>query len=244
MANGIPRHDLDYSDHANFYEACRPDVPEAGAKQGPAVYGAINIDPWGEKRIGDWIQTRTGRKFHLLDTRPEDFDIRDIAHALSNVCRFTGHVSTFYSVGEHSVRVADLIAEWTCSKEVQYAGLMHDATEAYIADVSRPFKQLPEFKWYRDIEDRLMASLAPAMGVVYPLPWMVKTADEILLGSEARDLMSPVVDGWHFRYSHIDHEIRPWSPKKAKRKFLHAYYRLNPFGHTNKHQLRLFGFAR
>lgn len=213
-------------------------------KEEPAVYGAVNVDPRGVKRIGDWIQTRYGRKFHLLDPRPEDFSVFDIAHALSNVCRFTGHVSKFYSVAEHSVRVADLIAEWKFGKEEQYAGLMHDVTEAYISDMARPFKQLAEFRFYREIEDKLMGSLAPAMGVEYPFPWMVKQADEVLLGTEARDLMGTPIDGWHFRYEHLDHKIRPWSPAKAKRKFLHAYYRLNPFGHTNKHPLALLGFAR
>lgn len=209
-----------------------------------AVYGAVNVDRWGRKRIGDWIQTRYGRKFHLLDPRPTDFSVFDIAHALSNVCRFTGHVSKFYSVGEHSVRVADFLKAEQYSKETQYAGLMHDATEAYISDMARPFKQLPEFKFYREIEDKLMESLAPAMGVVYPLPQSVKHADEILLGTEARDLMDPPIEGWHFRYKHLRHKIRPWSPAKAKRKFLAAYYRLNPFGHVNHHPLRLFGFVR
>jgi uncharacterized protein len=211
--------------------------------EAPAVYGAVNVDDWGRKRIGDWIQTRTGRKFHLLDPLPSDFSALDIAHALSNVCRFTGHVSKFYSVAEHSVRVAELIGEWKFGKEDQYAGLMHDATEAYISDMARPFKQLPEFRFYRDIEDKLMESLAPAMGVEYPIPWMVKKADEVLLGTEARDLMAPPIDGWHFRYQHLHRKIRPWSPAKARRKFLYAYYRLNPFGHTNKHPFAFIGCA-
>lgn len=210
----------------------------------PAVYGAVNVDPWGVKRIGDWIQTRHGRKFHLLDPRPEDFDIRDIAHALSNVCRFTGHVSKFYSVGEHSVRVADLLKDGGFSVETQYAGLMHDASEAYISDMARPFKQLPEFAFYREIEDKLMVHLSAAMQFVNPMPKCVKTADEILLGTEARDLMWPPIDGWHFRYEHLDRKIRPWSPAKARRKFMNAYFRLNPFGHVNHHPLAIFGFAQ
>src|SRR5215217_2415409 len=96
----------------------------------PAVYGAVNVDPWGVKRIGDWIQTRSGVKFHLLDPKPEDFRIGDIAHALSNVCRFTGHVRKFYSVAEHSVRVCETVRDkfgpFGC-KSWEYAALMHDA---------------------------------------------------------------------------------------------------------------------
>lgn len=213
----------------------------------PAVYGAVNTDEWGNKRIGDWIQTRYGRKFHLLDPRPNDFSIYDIAHSLSNVCRFTGHVSTFYSVAEHSVRVANYVEKLYPEPGYMawvYAALMHDATEAYICDMARPFKQLPEFRFYREIEDKLMEHLAGAMQIVYPFPACVKHADEVLLGTEVRDLMGTPIDGWHFRYKHLHAKIRPWSPAKAKRKFLHAYYRLNPFGHTNKHPLALFGFAR
>jgi hypothetical protein len=130
------------------------------------------------------------------------------------------------------------------SRETEYAALMHDATEAYISDMARPFKQLPEFSFYREIEDKLSVHLANAMKFQYPYPPAIKKADEILLGSEARDLMAPVIDGWHFRYSHLAHTIRPWSPAKARRKFMSAYYRLNPFGERRDNLfLRLFGIA-
>ena len=58
-----------------------------------------------------WIQTYTGRAFDLLDPRPEQIDPLDIAHALSQICRFTGHVREFYSVAQHSVLVACIVPE-------------------------------------------------------------------------------------------------------------------------------------
>ncbi|SIO37626.1 hypothetical protein SAMN05444166_4205 [Singulisphaera sp. GP187] len=231
-------------------EAAHTEFIEDSGK--PAVYGAVNVDPWGQKRIGDWIQTRTGVKFHLLDPRPEDFRIEDIAHALAHMCRFNGHVSEFYSVAEHSVRVARRVAEthpaqdrsehwfglkrvlygefW--SEELQYHALMHDTTEAFICDLARPFKQLPEFAFYREIEHKLMVHIANAFGFPdgYPFHPAIKNADEVLLGTEARDLMDPVVDGWHFRYKHLPERIKPWSPRKAKREFLKLFYELNPLG--------------
>jgi hypothetical protein len=225
-----------------------------GQSQEPAAYGAVNYDPWGKPRVGDWIQTRSGVKLHLLDTRPEDFRIEDIAHALSNMCRFTGHTKKFYSVAEHSVRVCRRIMQThsgldtsvyqygeACmnvryglftGRDVAFAGLMHDASEAYLADIARPFKHLPEFEWYRKIEDKLMREIALAFDFQYPLNPVVKTADEILLGTEARDLMAPVIDGWHFRYEHLPERIRPWSPRKAKREFLKLFYQLNRTGVT------------
>lgn len=211
--------------------------------QEPAIYGAVNYDIQGKPRIGDWIQTYTKKRFHLLDPRPEDFDIKDIAHALANICRFAGHVRKFYSVAEHSVRVAEYTQNsfpegqlhlWIhgCvnAKQMAFAALMHDAPEAYICDVARPFKHLPEFAFYREIEAKLEQQIAVALGVVYPLPYHIKIADEILLGTEARDLMSPCIDGWRFRYRRLPNRIRPWSPRKAERRFLDMYYKLNPFG--------------
>lgn len=175
-----------------------------------------------------FIQTYTKKKFFLMDPMPADFDIRDIAHALANICRFTGHVRKFYSVAEHSVRVAEYLA--TASQETRFCGLMHDASEAYICDMARPFKQLPEFCFYREIEAKLEQRIAEAFQLPYPLPGVVKRADEILLGTEARDLMGPCVDEWNLRYPCLGKRIRPWSPRKAERRFLDTYYRLNPFG--------------
>lgn len=221
----------------------------------PAVYGAVNIDPWGKPRVGDWIQTRSGKKFHLLDPRPEDFDINDIAHALSHQCRFTGHVRKFYSVAEHSVRVAEAVADYCdvpnglygeyglFKDELVYAALMHDATEAYVCDLARPFKQLPEFRFYREIEDKLMGYIADAFRFAYPLPQTVKKYDEILLGTEARDLMAPTPDGWHFRYQHLPRKIRPWSPAKAKRRFLAMYHQYCPADLEVARLSRLKSFA-
>lgn len=180
-----------------------------------------NIDP---TRLGDWIQTRSGVKFYLLDPRPEDFRIEDIAHALSMTCRFAGHVREFYSVAEHSVRVARILSAHP--RRVQLTGLLHDATEAYISDMARPFKRLPEFEAYRDVEDRLMEHVAARYGLIYPLPGPVKLADEIMLGTEARDLMWPVVDDWHLRYTCLSETITPWSPTQAKHEFLDLFNRL------------------
>jgi len=84
-------------------------------------------------RIGDWIQTYTGKRFWPLDPRPEDVDILDIAHSLSLLCRFTGHTSSFYSVSQHSILVAQEVP-----KRLRLWALFHDAAEAYIGDIARP----------------------------------------------------------------------------------------------------------
>src|SRR5438552_3035736 len=101
----------------------------------------------------DWIQTFTGKKFFPLEPNADDICIEDIAHSLSMQCRFNGHSKQFYSVAQHSV----LIASWWFGdypKLAKYA-LLHDASEAYLSDIPRPLKQLPEFEFYKKAEQLL-----------------------------------------------------------------------------------------
>lgn len=77
-------------------------------------------------------------------------DIRDIAHALSMLCRANGHFATFYSVGQHCLNCAAEAKARGYSRRVQLACLLHDASEAYLADVTRPVKK--ELPRYLEIE--------------------------------------------------------------------------------------------
>ena len=56
-----------------------------------------------------WVETYTGLKFHLADPKKNEIIIEDIAHALSLLCRYTGHCNQFYSVAQHSVYVSELV---------------------------------------------------------------------------------------------------------------------------------------
>lgn len=84
-----------------------------------------------------WIDTISGRKFTYDDVDPKSIVLDDIFMALSNTCRFSGHVRKFYSVSEHSVKVASLLP-----KAWQAFGLMHDGSEAYMSDITTPLKGL------------------------------------------------------------------------------------------------------
>lgn len=79
------------------------------------------------------ITTFTGKK---MDPLWPEFDIKDIAHALSNTCRFTGHAD-FYSVAQHSVYVS-------YNTKSGLDGLLHDGAEAYLHDINRVLKH----KWW------------------------------------------------------------------------------------------------
>ena len=100
------------------------------------------------------ITTYTGHKFDPINPQMEVLDIRDIAHALSLTCRGNGHVKRFYSVGQHCIMCAREAMARGYSKRVVLGCLLHDASEAYMSDVPRPFKEmLPE---YVNLEEKLI----------------------------------------------------------------------------------------
>ena len=183
--------------------------------------------------MNDWIQTFSGKRCHVARTSSDEIDIRDIAHALSNLCRFTGHVRRFYSVAEHSVRVAAI-----CPDEHKLYGLLHDATEAYIGDMATPTKNLPEMAPFRNMEEEIRRSVVCKFfsGDGYPyyayrIPTAVHRADAILLATEVRDLMGPQAGEWNLEEQPLEAVIRPWPPEVAEFMFLNMFDVL-----TNKHE--------
>ncbi len=100
-----------------------------------------------------YITTGSGIHFDPVAPEPMLLDIRDIAHSLSNICRANGHVRHFYSVGQHSINCCREAERRGYSWRVQMACLLHDGSEAYLSDVTRPIKGL--LTEYLEIEDRL-----------------------------------------------------------------------------------------
>ena len=97
--------------------------------------------------MADYITTYGGTHFMPLEPAAEDIHITDIAHALSLLCRGNGHVKHFFSVGQHCVNCAQEAIARGYSRRVCLACLLHDASEAYLSDVPRPFKKtLPSYQ--------------------------------------------------------------------------------------------------
>jgi uncharacterized protein len=164
------------------------------------------------------IMLASGKYFSYLYPSQCDFDITDIAHALSNLCRFTGHCDTFYSVAQHSVLVS-----YALPPEFAYQGLMHDAAEAFVGDVASPLKKLlPE---YKVIESRVEAAVFTRFGLHLKLDASVKHADRVLLRTEQRDLTLADKHEWTCTkgIEPLPYVIYPLGPSEARTLFLQRY---------------------
>ena len=207
--------------------------------------------------MNPWIQTHTGVAFDLIEPTVEMVNIGDIAHALSHLCRYTGHSAGFYSVAEHSIEVAKLALEMRDpdSAQVDLAsvatdmfgaqfgavarralrqmalplarwGLLHDAAEAYVGDVSAPLKsQLPA---YNRIEKRVALTVFSRFGLELDrVPEAIKHMDLVMLMSEAKAMLGPAPMKWQ-----VDAEpLRKWKPRyltpaQAKAEFLSMFHEL------------------
>ncbi len=137
-------------------------------------------------RDGHYMQTYTGKLYWPTDPSPDDVCIEDIAHHLSMLCRYTGATKYFYSVAEHSVLVSHMV-----SRENALAGLLHDATEAYLNDINRPLKYSPGMEGYRTIELLNWHVIARKFDLPVILPKEVHQADNDILFHEMKALMPP-----------------------------------------------------
>ena len=173
---------------------------------------------------GPTIMLRSGNYFDLQDPSASRFDVTDIAHALSNICRFTGHTRQFYSVAEHSVLCSYLVPH-----EDRMIALMHDAAEAFIGDVSSPLKKLlPDYNAIaRGVEEHVFSTL----GLPYPFPPSVKKADRIMLRLEQSYLMRNE-DRWEGTEDGgglpAGQYLRCCTPAVAMSAFMARFYELGP----------------
>lgn len=141
------------------------------------------------------LTTNTGKHVDLMNPDPSQFTITDIAFALSKLCRFNGQIKTFYSVAEHSMKVAEMLP-----KKYQLQGLLHDASEAYICDVPTPLKHLLGETYYA-IERRIQGAIGTALGVeLVDLPEAVKKADMAVTVTERDHLRAVNNTSWGDAY--------------------------------------------
>jgi hypothetical protein len=170
----------------------------------------------------NYIMTRGGQRFDFRNPHAFNYQIEDIAHSLSQICRFTGHTTRHYSVAQHSVMVSHLVPP-----EDAMCGLLHDAAEAFLGDVASPLKALlPD---YRSLEADVEGAVMVAFGLG-AMPASVKHADLIALSSEAAVLMAPEWDRFGLPEPLRDVRTRllisPQTPLEARAAFMARYREL------------------
>jgi uncharacterized protein len=174
-----------------------------------------------------YIETFKGKRFYI--DSPE-FDIEEIAHALSMQCRYTGHTDRFYSVAEHSVFVSHIMR--VLQKGDPFEGLLHDANEAYLSDIASPWKSLlPDYK-------RIEAKIEGPMRRYFSLPDSItpecKWADWVALFAEAHVMIPTGGRDWIMPDPQMREHAELFydygfglSQGAAKTRFLDEYSRLN-----------------
>jgi hypothetical protein len=156
-----------------------------------------------------------------LNPLPQDIDIRDIAHALSNECRYNGMCKHHYSVAQHCLLVSQSVPP-----EFALLGLMHDSSEAFLKDILRPIKRWSGMKEYLVVEERMHKCIAEALGFTAEIPAEVKLADTAMLGTERKALMAPPPQPWIETVPAADVIIHRMTPEGAEAEFLIRYCKL------------------
>lgn len=168
------------------------------------------------------IKVRSGAYFNYNNVEDHFYRIEDIAHALSNNCRYTGHCKHHYSIAQHSVLMSYQVPE-----ALALEALLHDASEAYLGDLNTDLKSmLPE---YKALERRVESTIASQYGIAYPLPPAVKEADlRMLMTEKAKLIPYSDIDVHYWPDAEPYHElkIRRWPIWYAKWRFLRRFKEL------------------
>lgn len=176
------------------------------------------------------IELHCGGFLDFAHPDPAQIQLGDVAHGLSQICRFTGQTEKFYSVAEHAVLVSTRLRNEGYSDWAQWEGLHHDNAEAFVGDLNKPLKDLlePQFK---QIELRVWeaVNIAFDLGLIPPQNPCVKEADNWALSLEAYLLLPSKGRNW-FSWGLFDPReyvpalgLTPW---QAKELWLKRYYEL------------------
>jgi 5'-deoxynucleotidase YfbR-like HD superfamily hydrolase len=166
-------------------------------------------------KLEPFIITYTGKKFYYDPIDAADIDIRDIAHSLSQLCRYTGHTNGFYSVAQHSLLVAQKMPG---NEEAKLAALLHDAAEAYTNDLASPLKSYlrrMDNLEYMELQHEITAAVYRAFGIM-ELPEDLRLYDLAACVYEAEGHLGLSVNelemyGFPMELRDLWH---PWDPKE------------------------------
>lgn len=178
----------------------------------PGYIATMNRDE--QDRAGKIRMFVTGTYVNPFELRPDQVHIEDIAHHLSMVNRFTGGSPFPVSVAQHSVWVSDHVGD---DPDMQLAGLIHDAPEAFINDLASPIKYNPKLDVYRQLDNDISKVVFEAFGLPFELLKRTKGSDDKAFETE----VASFYNSDRLLPSEVIHEIT-W--RQAKKRFLDRYY--------------------
>ncbi len=176
--------------------------------------------------MSTYMTTYTKKKINPLQLQFDDIDIKDIAHALSLLCRGNGHIKYFYSVAQHSINCAREAMGRGYSKKLIKACLLHDASEAYLSDIIRPVKQ--HLEKYLTIENNMQTLLYKKFHITelsQEEADQIKEIDDVLLALELVELMERDIENTPIiKSKQIDLSLRKF--EDVEREFLTLFAEL------------------
>lgn len=171
----------------------------------------------------DYIETYTGKAFFPSNPRVEDVTIIDIAHHLSNQCRYSGATAWHYSTAQHCCLLATYAEYGLKATPLDCLQmLIHDAAEAYLVDLPRPIKQhMPEF---RVVDCNIQTAVRKWLTLdTVSLPSWQDELDSRIIVDERAQVMSDSGNDWKHDLVPLGIEIAPWEPYVAEQQFLMRY---------------------
>jgi hypothetical protein len=161
--------------------------------------------------------TFSGRQFDPLNPKIDDIYLEDIAHSLSQICRFNGNTKKFYSVANHSILVMDC-----CPQENRKHALLHDSSESLLGDIISPLKESLGFERYKDLEKNIMNIIYERFNIDPKVPQIVKDFDTIILHTEMRDLTNIPKEYIETNCFPLESYIIPMTSEQSYQEFMKA----------------------
>lgn len=141
------------------------------------------------------ITSYTNKEIDLIDIKPSNITLEDIAHGLSYTCRFVGQCKHFYSVAQHSINCLKVADSFDYNKELKLYTLLHDASEAYICDMPSPLKKLlPEYSRYEKYLQKTIYQRFDLEEISIFNKKLIKEIDNIMFYKEWKELMDIYYD--------------------------------------------------
>jgi uncharacterized protein len=177
-------------------------------------------------RDDSFIMTNNGVLVNVFDLKEGNILIEDVAHALSNICRWNGHSKFHYSVAQHSIMVSKQMKELGFSAMNQLFGLLHDGSEAYICDIPKPVKaNLPD---YIELEKKVQGFVYKELIGRSPNQSeknLLNIVDTDVLYKEANEITNHS-GAWFDKIPSVKLEVKKEEMKDVEQEFLSIYYQL------------------